>query len=215
MQEEAFVAAAMIVMRDGNDALYAEHGEWARSQLGKTLVALDDNPVRQMRGGLRFNPTAIAYAGLIHALRHRSTTEDVRSLLEVAARGNHAAAHGLGTSVSVLAAVDSRLPRSILRCAFSACVVEERVWDASEEEVEARKARSHERARAAVAAEISWLNSDGTEPLWPVFQKSAHGREGDYACEKLAWLHQSSQKCQLPHQKCMQIIRRRHSGYAK
>lgn len=50
MQEEAFVAAAMIVMRDGNDALYAEHGEWARSQLGKTLVALDDNPVRQMRG---------------------------------------------------------------------------------------------------------------------------------------------------------------------
>lgn len=169
MQEEAFVAAAMIVMRDGNDALYAEHGEWARSQLGKTLVALDDNPVRQMRGGLRFNPTAIAYAGLIHALRHRSTTEDVRSLLEVAARGNHAAAHGLGTSVSVLAAVDSRLPRSILRCAFSACVVEERVWDASEEEVEARKARSHERARAAVAAEISWLNSDGTEPLWPVF----------------------------------------------
>ncbi|HGW8230568.1 TPA: hypothetical protein ACNRLM_004095 [Escherichia coli] len=169
MQEEAFVAAAMIVMRDGNDALYAEHGEWARSQLGKTLVALDDNPVRQMRGGLRFNPTAIAYAGLIHALRHRSTTDDVRSLLEVAARGNHAAAHGLGTSVAVLAAVDSRLPRSILRCAFNACVVDNRVRDAPQEEVEARKARSHERARAAVAAEMIWLGGEGPEPMWPMF----------------------------------------------
>ena len=82
MQEEAVVTAAMIVMRDGDDALRAEHGEWARSRLDKTLAALDDDPARQIRGGLRFNPTAIAYAGLIHALRHRSTPEDVRALLE-------------------------------------------------------------------------------------------------------------------------------------
>lgn len=169
MQEEAVVTAAMVVMRDGDDALRAEHGEWARSQLDKTLAALDDDPARQMRGGLRFNPTAIAYAGLIHALRHRSTPEDVRSLLEVAATGNHAAAHGFGTSAAVLAAVDSRLPRAVLRCAFSASVVESRAWDASQEEVDARKARSHERARAAVAAEMAWLGGEGPEPTWPTF----------------------------------------------
>ena len=169
MQEEAVVTAAMIVMRDGDDTLRAEHGEWARSQLDKTLAALDDDPARQMRGGLRFNPTAIAYAGLIHALRHRSTPEDVRSLLEVAATGNHAAAHGFGTSAAVLADVDSRLPRAVLRCAFSASVVENRAWDASQEEVDARKARSHERARAAVAAEMAWLGGEGPEPTWPTF----------------------------------------------
>lgn len=169
MQEEAVVTAAMIVMRDGDDALRAEYGEWARSQLDKTLAALDVNVARQTRGGLRFNPTAIAYAGLIHALRLRSTAEDMRSLLEVAARGNHAAAHGLGTSVAVLATVDSRFPRAVLRCAFSACVVENRVWDASQEEVDARNARSHERARAAVAAEIAWLGGEGPEPKWPTF----------------------------------------------
>lgn len=169
MQEEAVVAAAMIVMRDGDDALRAEHGEWARSQLGNTLAALDDDPARQMRGGLRFNPTAIAYAGLLHALRHRSTPEDVRSLLEVAATGNHAAAHGFGTSAAVLVDVDSRLPRVLLRCAFSASVVENRAWDASQEELDARKARSHERARAAVAAEMAWLGGDGPEPTWPTF----------------------------------------------
>ena len=170
-QEEAVVTAAMIVMRDGDDALRAEHGEWARSQLDKRLAALDDDPARQMRGGLRFNPTAIAYAGLIHALRHRSMPEDVRSLLEVAATGNHASAHGFGASIAVLAAVDSRLPRAVLRSAFSACVVENRVWDASQEEVDARKARSHERARAAVAAEMAWLGGEGLEPAWPTFQE--------------------------------------------
>lgn len=169
MQEEAVVTAAMIVMRDGDDALRAEHEEWARSQLDRTLTALDDDPARQMRGGLRFNPTAIAYAGLIHALRHRSTPEDVRSLLEVAATGNHAAAHGFGTSAAFLADVDSRLPRAVLRCAFSTSVVENRAWDASQEEVDARKARSHERARAAVAAEMAWLGGKGPEPSWPTF----------------------------------------------
>lgn len=169
MQEEAVVTAAMIVMRDGDDALRVEHGEWARSQLDTTLAALDDDPGRQLRGGLLFNPTAIAYAGLIHALRHRSTPEDVRSLLAVAATGNHAAAHGFGTSAAVLAAVDSRLPRAVLRCAFSASVVENQAWDASTEEVGARKARSHERAWAAVAAEMAWLSEEVPEPTWPAF----------------------------------------------
>lgn len=169
MREEAVVTAAMIVMRDGDGALRAEHEEWARSRLHKTLAAFDDDPAHQIRGGLRFNPTAIAYAGLIHASRHRSTPQDVRSLLEVAATGNHAAAHAFGTSASVLADVDCRLPRAVLRCAFGASVVENRVWDASQEEVDARKARSHERARAAVAAEMAWLGGEGPEPTWPKF----------------------------------------------
>lgn len=169
MQVEAVVTAAMIVMRDGDVALRAEHEDWARSQLGKTLAALDDDPARQMRGGLRFNPTAIAYAGLIHALRHRSRPEDVRLLLEVAATGNHAAAHGFGTSAAILADLDSRLPRAVLRCAFSASVVENQAWGASQEEVDARMARSHERARAAITAEMTWLGGEGPEPTWPKF----------------------------------------------
>jgi hypothetical protein len=169
LQEEAVVAAAMIVMRDGDDSLRAEHGRWARLLLDKTLVTLDDDPGRQMRGGLRFNPAAIAYAGLIYALQYRSTPQDVRSVLEVAATGNHAAAQGLGTTVAVLAVIDSRLPRAVLRCAFSASVVENRAWGASQEEVDARMARSHERARAAITAEMAWLGGEGPEPTWPKF----------------------------------------------
>lgn len=169
MQEEAIVTAAMIVMRDGDNALRAEHGEWARSILNKTLANLDDDPARQIRGGLRFNPTAIAYAGLIHALRYQLIPEDKRLLLEVAATGNHAAAHGFGMCVAVLADIDSRLPKAVLRCAFAASVEENRVWGASQDEDNARKARSHERARAAVVVEMAWLCGEGREPAWPTF----------------------------------------------
>jgi hypothetical protein len=167
MRKEAVVIAAMVAMRDGDDALRAAHGEWARSQLDEALKALDDDSARQIRGGLRFNPTAIAYAGLIHALRHRHTPDDMRALLEVAAAGNHVAAHGFGAAVVALEAVDSRLPRAILRCAFGACVVENRIWDAPQGAVDARKARGLERARAAVTAEMAWLYGTATEPQWP------------------------------------------------
>ncbi len=170
MRKEAVLTAAMIVMRDGDDALRAEHGEWARFQLNETLKAVDDDPAHQIREGLRFNPTAIAYAGLIHALRHRYTPDDMRALLEVAAAGNHAAARGFGAAVVALEIIDSRLPRAILRCAFGACVVENRIWDApSQEAVDASKARGLERARAAITAEMAWLYGTATEPQWPRF----------------------------------------------
>ena len=169
MRKEAVLAAAMVAMRDGDDALRAEHGEWARSQLDEALKELDDDPARQIRGGRRFNPTAIAYAGLIHALQHRHTPEDVRALLEIAAAGNHAAAHGFGAAVAALEAVDGRLPRAILRCALSACVAENRVWNLPQEEVAACSARRLARAQAAAAAEVAWLGAAGMEPQWPIF----------------------------------------------
>lgn len=169
MRKEAILTTAMIAMRDGDDSLRAEHGEWARAQLDETVKALDDDPARQIRGGLRFNPTAIAYTGLIHALRHRHAQDDVRVLLEVAAASNHAAAHGFGAAVGALEAVDGRLPRAILRCAFNACVVENRVWDLSQGEIAERAERRLARIEAAVVAEVVWLDADGPEPQWPIF----------------------------------------------
>lgn len=177
MKREAVITAAMITMRDGDDALRAEYGDWARSQLEEALQAQDDDPAHQIRAGLLFNPTAIACVGLIHTLRHRNTTNDVRALLEVAAHGNHAAAHGFGASATVLETIDPRLPHALLRCAFSACIVPNREWRLPKKEVTARAERRQQQAQAAVDAEIAWLGNGAPEPQWPAFhQEPVHRR---------------------------------------
>lgn len=168
MRREAVLAAAMMTMRDGGAALRSKYGDWARAQLQDGLKS-DDDPVFQVRDGLRFNPISIAYTGLIHALAQRNTPDDVRALLEVAAGDHHAAAHGFGAAVGALGAVDERLPRAILRCAFRACIVPVRKWDISGEEKEARAERQRTAAMVAVNAEMAWLEGAVTEPPWPVF----------------------------------------------
>jgi len=171
MRREAVLAAAMMTMRDGDAALRSEQGDWARAQLQDALKSDDDDPVLQIRAGLRFNPIAIAYTGLIHALAHRNTADDVRALLEVAAGDHHAAAHGFGAAVAALHAVDQRLPRAVLRCAMRACIVPVRSWHIADEEKAARAERHRAAARAAVDAEMAWLEGTGTEPPWPLFPK--------------------------------------------
>lgn len=171
MRQEAVLTAAMMTMRDGDVSLRAEYGDWARKQLEEALKADDDDPVLQVRAGLRFNPIAIAYTGLIHALTHRNTPDDVRAVLEVAASDHHASAHGFGAAVGVLQAIDERLPRAILRCALRACIVPVRQWDISDAGKAARAERHRTAAMAAVDAEMAWLEGAGTEPPWPTFPK--------------------------------------------
>ncbi|HIH2750283.1 ATP-binding protein [Burkholderia aenigmatica] len=172
MRREAVLAAAMMVMRDGDASLLDAHGDWARAQLQDALASDGHDPVHQIRAGLRFNPVAIAYTGLIYALVHRNTQEDVRVLLAVAAEGHHAAAHGFGAAIEALLRVDERLPRALLRCALRACIVPARKWDISEEEKTARGERRKVAAATAVDAEMVWLEGAGPEPAWPAFPKA-------------------------------------------
>ncbi|KVL16472.1 hypothetical protein [Burkholderia cepacia] len=169
MRREAVLAAAMMSMRDGDKSLRDTYGDWARTQLQDALASDGHDPVHQVRAGLRFNPVAIAYAGLIHALAHRNTQEDVRALLTAAAEGHHAAAHGFGAAIETLVRVDERLLRALLRCALHACIVPVRKWDISDEERAARGNRKKEAAGAAVDAEMAWLGGATPEPSWPVF----------------------------------------------
>lgn len=177
MREEAIVIAAMIVMRDGDDALRMENSDWARSTLNEVLQLGDDDPVRQMRSGLRYNPTAIAFAGMIHALKERNTLQEIRALLEVVARGGHATAHGFGATISMLESIDERLPRALLRCAFSACILPSHGWDWDSINTATREGWRSQRATAMVEAEINWLEGAGPEPSWPVFPDQSTSRK--------------------------------------
>ncbi|HDR9224187.1 TPA: ATP-binding protein [Burkholderia vietnamiensis] len=171
MRREAVLAAAMMVMRDGDASLRDTHGDWARARLQDALASDGHDPVHQIRAGLRFNPVAIAYTGLIYALAQWNTQDDVKALLAVAAEGHHAAAHGFGAAIEALLRVDERLPRALLRCALRACIVPVRKWDISEEEEAKRGERRKAAAAIAVDAEMVWLEGAGPEPAWPVFPK--------------------------------------------
>ena len=168
MRQQAVFAAAMIAMRDGDAALRSQHTVWARGIFDQALQT-EDNSVHRFRSGLRFNPMAMAFVGMIHSLKDGTAPDHVRPLLDVAARENPAAAHGFGAAALSLATIDERLPRVVLRCAFAAAIRPSRQWDLPEGET-ARRADDHrKRVRAAVEAELAWLTGEHPEPEWPPF----------------------------------------------
>jgi hypothetical protein len=168
IREHAIITAAMIAMRDGDSELRKQHAEWARKIFAQALQTKKDL-VHQIRLGIRFNPIAIAFVGMTHEMKDRANIEDIRALLDVAASDNPASAHGLNVVATIIANIDERLPRAILRCAFAASIRPRREWDLPEEEVTARSERYLNRVRAAVDAELGWLSYENPEPEWPVF----------------------------------------------
>ena len=168
MREQALVTAAMILMRDGEDRLRAEHSGWAQHIFAEALRK-DGDPVYRFRSGIRYNPIAIAFVGMAHALEDGASEQDLRNLLESAARDDSAAAHGFSAVANVLSSFDEQLPPAILRCAFQASVRPSRSRDTTEEEVEARGERLRQRLDAAIHSELAWLTGKGPEPNWPTF----------------------------------------------
>ena len=174
MRKEAVFSAAMIAMRDGDVQLRSRHAVWAHEIFNQALQTKDDSSHR-FRSGLRFNPIAIAFAGMIHSLRDGLIPDRLRALLEVAARDNPAAAHGFGAAASILAGIDERLPRAVLRSSFAAAIKPTRHWEVPEEENAGRADGHRQRVQAVVDAELAWLADERTEPDWPVFPAVSTG----------------------------------------
>lgn len=167
MREQAIFAAALILARDGTAELRAQHADWAR-QVFERALQTEEDPGRSVRSGVRFNPIAIAFVGLAHLLRDRAESRDIRALLEIAAREEPAGAHGFAATNVMLAKIDERLPRAILRCAFSACI-RARQWDASAEVEAELDERYRQKQNAVVDAELAWLSGEAEDPAWPHF----------------------------------------------
>jgi hypothetical protein len=168
LRRSAIVTAAMIAMRDGDSVLRDGNRSWADEIFRGALHGKED-VAHRMRGGLRFNPPAVAFAGIVHALKGGLRPGDIRVLLEAAARSDPAAAHGFGAVAAQIAAIDERLPRSLLRCAFASAIRMRRRWDAPEAEAAEYAERYHRKCALAVAAELRWLDGADPEPPWPRF----------------------------------------------
>ena len=168
VRAEGIRAAALVAIRDGTDDLRHEHAAWAEQILIAALDAPDD-AAHRMRGGLKFNPVATAFAGFAELYRREPTTKRLRTLLEIAARNSPAGAHGLAAVATTLAHIDERVPKSIMRCAFTAAIKPVRQWDESEEEAARRAALYSDKTTKAVENELTWISGSSAEPAWPRF----------------------------------------------
>lgn len=168
MRDQAIVAAAMIAMRDGDAELRASQVEWAR-EIFATVLGAKTDPAPRFRDGLQFNSAAIALVGTVYMAGERARPEQIQGILQVAAHGDPAAAHGLGPVADVLASIDERLLRAVLRCAFASCIQRRRSWDATDEERSSDRDQRRQKLDAVIDAEMAWLGGSGAEPEWPAF----------------------------------------------
>ena len=118
---------------------------------------------------MKFNPIAIAFAGMVLLLKNRIAIGDVRIILESAGDDNPAAAHGFAAAAGLLVEIDERLPRSVLRCSFAARMQSRRNWRQPEDEHNAHVEAHRKNVAAAIEAELAWLEGKREEPEWPAF----------------------------------------------
>lgn len=165
MRKQAIVTAALVAMRDGDTNLHEKYADWAHKIFADEFAANED-PVHRFREGVRYNPCAIAFVGMVHALKQGVPGFELRDLLEAVSMGNPATAHGFGATASILVSIDERLLSSILRIAFATCIRTHKRWDMTEEEVEKFAEAKRARANEALDAELAWLANESPEPDW-------------------------------------------------
>ncbi|MBZ5522498.1 MAG: hypothetical protein LAP21_09690 [Acidobacteriia bacterium] len=163
----ARVSAATLIIRDGDEAMRAQHQPWAQQVITEALAEKND-PYRS-HPLLPFNTVAIAAVGHISIVRRTPTEAGLRSLLEISARPDQAMLPAFSAELYTLQEIDVRLPRAVMRIGFASCIHAlhdyEESDDANAERVEAHRAR----VLASIERELAWLRGAATEPEWPAF----------------------------------------------
>jgi hypothetical protein len=176
LQQHAVFATALVAARDDGPELRVRHREWLLATFRHGLEAREDN-AHGVRGGLKFNPAAMGFLGLIYLLQEQRSSDDIRELLRGAGTPNPAAAHGMAEGAYLLAALDERLPRSVLRIAFRAMNKPDRDWSFRRDTELEHEEQDHKLRLAAhkadvlehIETEIGWLDGRNPEPGWPEF----------------------------------------------
>lgn len=159
------IATAMLVARDGDEALLDQHETWVRAVTTKALEEETD-PYGSSEM-LQFNRPGMGICALIHLWHRRRLPADRNLLVQAAARGDRAAVPAFAAALARINETDPRLLKSAIRIAF-AC--RRWRWHPYDEDPTDREIYDTEKARldgGAVAAEIAWLDG-GPEPSWPV-----------------------------------------------
>ncbi len=164
------ITTALLVARDGDDALLAVNEAWVREVI---RIALEE---KSERGGgssdmLRYNRPAIAILALIYLWARLRKTADRDELVALATRQDWAAVPAVSAAVPRILEIEPRLFKAMMRAGFSGMMWRWRNYEPGDEALQA--AFEAERAaltKTAVTAELAWLDG-GAEPNWPAWPK--------------------------------------------
>lgn len=159
------VSTAMLIARDGDDALLDAQEAWIRQVIERALAEDSDRPSGS-GGGLEFNRPAMATCALIHLWRRRGHATDRDALVQIAARDDRCGAPAFAAELQEILAADARVLKSALRVAFAALRWRWHRWDEEASETKAYERDKTLADQQAIASEIAWLNG-GPEPDWP------------------------------------------------
>ena len=95
------VSAALLLARDGTNEQLDQNEDWARSVFERAFTTGGDNGASTFRGGIMFNPVAIATLGIIHLWR-RGRSDECEALLQLTGREDASAAHGFGAGLALI-----------------------------------------------------------------------------------------------------------------
>lgn len=159
------IATAMLVARDGDDALLDEHEPWVRQVIDLGLAEKSDR-VGGSSEHLRFNRPALATLALIHLWLRKRSKADRDRLISLAARRDCSASVAFAAALPQLIELEPRMLKAATRAAFATCRWRWHSYGEDEAEQQRFNAHQNSAAQSAVAAEIDWLDG-GNEPAWP------------------------------------------------
>ncbi|NNG68574.1 hypothetical protein HLI18_01345 [Rhizobium laguerreae] len=163
------IQTALLVARDGDDALLDEQEAWVRQVIDLGLAEESDRRSGS-QDSLRFNRPATATLALIHLwLRHRAKA-DRNALLILAARKDRTAAPAFAEVLPQLLQTYPKVLKAAMRAAFASFPWRRHSYQEDEAEQKAFESGRAAAVRAAVEAEIAWLDG-GAEPVWPEWPK--------------------------------------------
>lgn len=162
------ITTALLVARDGDDALLAAHEAWVREVIGITLEEKSDRGSGS-RDTLRYNRPAIAILALIHLWARLRKTADRDALVALATRKDRVAATAVAAAVPRILEIEPRLFKAMMRAAFSSMTYRRKSYEPEDEAPQAAfEAERATRSDAAVTSELAWLDG-GVEPDWPTW----------------------------------------------
>ncbi|MBB4615377.1 AAA family ATPase [Novosphingobium taihuense] len=158
------IATAMLVARDGDDALLAEYEAWVRAVIDIALI--EEMDAYGSGETLSFNRPGMAICALVHLWHRRKLRADRGRLVEAAVRGDRAAIPAFIAARGTIDDADPRVIKSAIRMALARRRYR---WHPYNDDPADKIAYEAQRARQdgeAVSAEIAWLDG-GPEPDWP------------------------------------------------